>query len=120
MAYRNGIVADTLRAAGMSCYHIIFGLNVPQLAHIAGTLNADKELANALWADKTVRESRLLATYLFPPEQVSESEALTLMEQAQTQEEADMLTFRLLRRLPFMPALKEQATGYAAKALVRY
>lgn len=120
MAYRNGIVADTLRTAGMQCYNVIFGLNVPQLAQIAGTVGKNKALANSLWADKKVRESRLLAAYVFPTEEVSEQEALTLMADCQTQEEADMLAFRLLRYLPSLPNLKNAATGFAATALARY
>lgn len=120
MAYRNGIVADTLRGAGMDCYNIIFGLNVPQLAHIAGTIGPSLEIAEALWADVKVRESRLLATYLFPKEKVDKALAVRLMDEAQTQEEADMLAFRLLRYLSFLPELKEGANGYAAVALSRY
>lgn len=120
MAYRNGIVADTLRGAGMDCYNIIFGLNVPQLAHIAGTIVPSLEIAEALWADVKVRESRLLATYLFPKEKVDKALAVRLMDEVQTQEEADMLAFRLLRYLPFLPELKESANGYAAVALSRY
>lgn len=120
MAYRNGIVSDTLRRAGMDCYKVIFGLNVPQLAHIAGTLRQSTELADALWADSGVRESRLLAVYIFPPKEVSEEKAFRLMAETQTQEEADMLAFRLLRRLPFLDSLKAKATGYAATALARY
>ena len=34
LAFRNGIVSDTLRKAGMP-YGIIFGLQLPQLAEIA-------------------------------------------------------------------------------------
>ncbi|MCM1319405.1 MAG: hypothetical protein NC217_03400 [Muribaculaceae bacterium] len=120
MAYRNGIVADALRSAGMNCYNVIFGLNVPQLAQIAGTVGQDKAIALELWADKKVRESRLLATYIFPPEEVSEQEALALMTDTQTQEEANMLAFRLLRRLPYLDSLKAQATAYAATALDLY
>lgn len=120
MAYRNGIVADTLRSAGMDCYRVIFGLNVPQLAHIAGTQTPSMALAMALWADTGVRESRLLATYLFPPDQVDMQLALRLMDEVQTQEEADMLAFRLLRHLPDLPGLKSAATGHAATALARY
>lgn len=120
MAYRNGIVADTLRSAGMNCYNVIFGLNVPQLAHIAGTLEPDKALASRLWADKGVRESRLLAAYLFPHEEISRTEAEGLIQEVQTQEEADMLVFRLLRHLPFFADLKAESSGYAAVAMSRY
>ena len=71
MAYRNGIVADTLRSAGMNCYSVIFGLNLPQLSAIARQItethdrDAFVSLADALWADKAVRESRLLALHLY-------------------------------------------------------
>lgn len=98
MAYRNGVVADTLRQAGMP-YSIIFGLNVPQLAGIARSLMPDHELARKLWDDKAVRESRLLACYLFDPKKVSLDEALALAADTLTREEADMLTMRLLSRM---------------------
>jgi hypothetical protein len=71
MTYRNGIVADTLRSAGMTCYRIIFGLNVPQLAEVSRRYQQSIELAQALWADKGVRESRLLAAYIFPPQEIT-------------------------------------------------
>lgn len=119
----------------MDCYHIIFGLNLPQLTQIASSQKSSLPLAMALWADKGVRESRLLATYLFPREEVDMQLALRLMGEVQTQEEADMLAFRLLRHLPILPALKqstlEQSTrlpsssnhaapGYIIRALARY
>ena len=63
MAYRNGIVSDTLRKAGMP-YNIIFGLQLPQIAAIAREYGASDELADSLWKDSGVRESRLLACYL--------------------------------------------------------
>ena len=124
-AYRNGIVADTLRKAGMP-YKVIFGLQVPQLAEIARQIKSDNESAEAqanlayqLWADSTVRESRLLATYLFPVEQTDMELAEGLCAECQTQEEADMLAFRLLKRLPFATELLEKLPpeGYAARAL---
>lgn len=98
MAYRNGVVADTLRRAGMP-YSIIFGLNVPQLAAIARPLMPNHELARELWTEKAVRESRLLACYLFDPKKVKNDEALALAAQTQTREEADMLTMHLLSKM---------------------
>ena len=74
-AFRNGITADILRKAGMP-YKIIFGLQVPQIAQIARGHKPDMELADRLWNDTEVRESRLLATYLFPIGEVTESKAL--------------------------------------------
>lgn len=109
LTFRNGIVADTLRNAGMDCYHIIFGLNLPQLTQIASSQKSSLPLALTLWDDKGVRESRLLAICLFPREEVDTQLALRLMGEVQTQEEADMLAFRLLRHLPIFPALKQSA-----------
>ncbi len=54
MVFRNGIVADTLRNAGMP-YHVIFGLQLPQLSQIARTVSPDSTLARELWEDKNVR-----------------------------------------------------------------
>lgn len=120
MAYRNGIVADTLRSAGMDCYRIIFGLNMPQLTQIAKQYGKDKALAQTLWSDTGVRESRLLAAYLFPADDITLQEAEALMNSVQTQEEADILAFRLLRYLPFLDLLKATATRFCSKALSRY
>jgi len=99
-AYRNGMLADSLRNLGYP-YTVIFGLNVPQLAGIWKDYGSDTRLADTLWEERHVRESRLMACYLFNPEEISEQKALTLALDVQTQEEADMLSFRLLKRLAF-------------------
>ena len=108
-AYRNGIVADTLRRAGHPC-GVIFGLNVPQLAAIARAAGRDAELSGALWADTNVRESRLLAPYLLPQENypADTREALELALQVRTREEADMLAFRILKHLDFAADLASE------------
>lgn len=98
--FRNGIVADTLRKAGMP-YKVIFGLQIPQIAAIARGQVPSMELADALWEDKEVRESRILATYLFPVSEISGEKAIALLRSVTTPEESDMLAFRLLKRLPF-------------------
>ena len=104
-AFRNGIIADALRK--QSSYGVIFGLQVPQIAEIARGLAPSMELADDLWADENVRESRILATYLFPIAKTDREKALALAAQAKTIEEADMLAFRLLKRLPFAHDLPE-------------
>ncbi len=98
--FRNGVIADVLRKAGMP-YKVIFGLQIPQLAEIARGLEPSTALADALWADSEVRESRILACYLFPPAEVSEEKARALLASVRTPEERDMLFFRLLNRLPY-------------------
>lgn len=125
MVFRNGIVADALRNAGMP-YHIIFGLQLPQLSQIARSLPLSTALAKELWEDKNVRESRLLACYLFPKDEVTQDLALELGRSVQTPEEADILCFRLLRYLPFADTLAAEledsdnpTVAYCSKALQR-
>lgn len=127
MTYRNGAVTDALRQAGVTCYRIIFGLNIPQIAGIANQSEKSLELAEWLWADNGVRESRLLATYLFPKEAIDEEYAGRLINQLQTTEEADMLCFRLLRHLDFASQLVDKyydsediIKKYCAKMLCRH
>lgn len=103
-ALRNGIIADTLRKAGMH-YKVIFGLQIPQIAGIARKHIPSEELAQSLWNDRNVRESRLLASYIFPLETVNIEKALALVADAQTPEEADMLAFRIFKRLDFAKEL---------------
>ena len=119
MTYRNGAVADSLRQAGITCYRIVFGLNVPQIAEIARRNEKSMELAEWLWDDNGVRESRLLASYLFVQERVDMDYACRLIDELQTTEEADMLCFRLLKYLDFAPILVEKYEE-SEHALSRY
>ncbi len=124
-AFRNGIVADTLRRAGMP-YKVIFGLNLPQLSQIARKVLDElkpgdrKTLAEILWNDRGVRESRLLACWIYDPLEMSIDEAELLMNDVQTREEADILAFRLLRQLPFAQELaNKNIDSYCQEALRR-
>lgn len=124
-AYRNGALADTLRKAGMP-YGIIFGLNIPQLAAIARQARESAggepvaALADELWADRNVRESRLLACYLFDADSLPGQQTLQMMADVQTREEADILAFRLLRYLPYAAQLAVEAPDtYVREALRR-
>lgn len=94
MALRNGIVGDVYRRAGITCYNVIFGLNLPQIASIARNYQADESLADALWADRGVRESRILSVYLRPVP-VSAAKLEELLADAQTREESDILRWKL-------------------------
>lgn len=128
-ALRNGILADAVRKAGSPCPRI-FGLNVPQIAHIARQYGHDNDMARKLWKEKECRESRLLACYLFDPEDIEENEVSSLIADIQSVEEADMLTFRLLRNLPYSRQLLDSLnssegavdplTAYTAKMLARH
>lgn len=108
-AFRNGMLADTLRT--LYPYKIIFGLNVPQLAEIYRNIGTDASLASLLWEEKHVRESRLLACYLFDVQSMDEETVMKLIADVQTQEEADMLSFRLLKHLPFAKEILDKTAS---------
>lgn len=98
-ALRNGEIADRLRKSG-SPYKIIFGLIQPQIEEVAATVRHTNELAQRLWANDSTRESRLLATMVFPVEEFTEDLALEWALSAETTELVDQLCFRLVRYLP--------------------
>lgn len=104
MAMRNGIVADALRSSGLP-YRIIFGLNLPQLAEIADETGPDRELAEALWANVTTRESLMLAPLIFPPDDISPETAASMLESSPSVEVTDILVHSLLRKQPFAHVL---------------
>lgn len=112
MTFRNGIVSDTLRKAGMK-YDIIFGLQIPQISEIAREIKSNNspdklyDIAETLWADHNVRESRLLACWLYPVAMTTHEKAIELASDVKTREEADILCFRLLRNLPFASSLSD-------------
>lgn len=117
-AMRNGAIADSLRRLGAP-YRIIFGLNLPQITEIAAEFPHTPDLARALWANKTTRESMLLAPMLFPPEAMTPDEAARWIQEAPTPEIIDVLCLKLLRRLPFATDLID-AFALSAIDLHRY
>ncbi|MCM1368930.1 MAG: hypothetical protein NC204_00990 [Candidatus Amulumruptor caecigallinarius] len=113
--FRNGIVADALRKAGYP-HKMIFGLELPRIAEMARELGPDDVLAEKLWNDRDVRESRLLAVYLMQPDNVSADDALRLASDVRTVEEADMLSFRLFKRMKNPVCLHSSFIAAAANA----
>ena len=103
-SFRNGLIADTLRKSGLP-HKYIFGLQLPQLSKIARKHPKNLDLAYDLWEDRESRESRLLATYIFPPEKLKKEEAEELIKDLRSREEAEILSFRLLRHLPYAKEL---------------
>lgn len=105
-AMRNGVIADTLRSAGLP-YKIIFGLNLPQIVEIAGEVPHTRELAESLWANNTTRESMLLAPMLVDPSSFGIEDARRWLDSVPTAEVADILCHRLLRKTPYAWELAE-------------
>lgn len=106
-AMRNGMLADALRQGVAANFRIIFGLNIPQLNDIAAATGHNPELAAALWANTSTRESMLLAPMLMRPEDLTADSALAMARQAPTPEVADTLCHRLLRHMPDAPDIAE-------------
>ncbi len=99
-AMRNGALAEQLRRAGAP-YRIIFGLNLPQIAEIAAEFTPSADLAERLWANRTTRESMLIAPMLYPTAAMQPITAMRWALTADTPEVVDVLCHRLLRRLDF-------------------
>ena len=111
-AMRNGVVADALRRAGCPC-RVIFGLNLPQIVEIAGEVAPGErpELAEALWANKTTRESMLLAPMLMDRATTDRPRAEAMLREAPYPEVTDVVCHRLLRHLPFAAELAESLSA---------
>ena len=106
-AMRNGVVADVLRRAG-SPYKVIFGLNIPQIVGIASEIGHSRDLAEALWANNTTRESVLAAPMSMPPLEFSIADAHRWISTIKDYEAADILCHKLLRHLPYVCALADE------------
>ncbi len=106
-AYRNGIVADTLRKNGDS-HHLIMGCQMTDVATIASCLSPDKQLAEALWADSKHRECRMIAPMLYPVTDMDKAKALRWAGDVECEEIADILCHRLLRKLPFASEIADE------------
>lgn len=107
MRYKNGIVSDLLRRSGLP-YKLIYGLQLPQITQIASNLEASKGLAHKLWNEENIRECRLIACMLFPKNEMDLESAYQLLTSIKTNEEAEILSFKLLRFLNEAPALLEK------------
>lgn len=103
-AFRNGIIADTLRRGG-SPYKIIFGLNLPQIKEVAAAIGKNRIIADTLWNNVSTRESRLIAPMIFPEEEMTIHLALEWIASTTDRETIDMLCHNLLRKLPFADEL---------------
>ena len=96
-ASMNGILSARMREAGMP-FHLIFGVELPRLQNIAEEFPKDADLANRLW-NENIRETRLLAIMLMPPEAFSVETANNRAETMVTAEEAQVLAMLLLPKV---------------------
>ena len=107
-AMRNGAVAKSMRDMGAP-YRIIFGMTLPEIADVAAAFGPDRELAEALRANTTTRESQLMAPMIYPVDELTTDEALKWLLESQVTETIDVLCHRLLRKLPTAQEVAERA-----------
>lgn len=93
-ASMNGILSARMREAGMP-FRLIFGVELPRLQSIASEFPQDADLAKHLWK-QNIRETRLLAIMLMPPEAFTADVANEWADTLLTAEEAQVLAMMLL------------------------
>ena len=111
----DGSVAQSMRDKGLN-YHLNWGATLPRLKAKAEELKAEElkansqeptaksqyDLAIALWKEN-VRECKILATMLMPPEKMLPEVCDIWMEQVPSQEIAEQAAFNLWQYLPYAP-----------------
>ena len=103
----DGAVARSMRDKGLD-YHLNWGATLPRLKAKAEELtntwhpspDTQYSLAIALWKEN-VRECKILATMLMPPERMLPEVCDIWMEQMPTQEIAEQAAFNLWQYLPY-------------------
>lgn len=97
----DGAVAKSMRDKGLN-YKLNWGATLPRLRQKADEIGYNYDLAIALWKED-VRECKILATMIMPPEEVLPEVIDIWMEQTTEQEIAEQAAFNLYQHLPYAP-----------------
>ena len=97
----DGAVAKSMRDKGTD-YKLNWGATIPRLQAKAGEIGKNYDLAIALWKED-VRECKILATMIMPPDEVLPEVIDIWMEQTTSQEIAEQAAFNLYQYLPYAP-----------------
>ena len=97
----DGSIAASMRTKGVD-YKLNWGATLPRLREKAGEIGKNYDLAIALWKEN-VRECKILATMIMPPNEVLPEVIDIWMEQTPTQEIAEQAAFNLYQYLPYAP-----------------
>lgn len=93
-AAMNGILSAKMREAGAP-YKLVFGVELPRLQSIANEFQPSRQLAQELW-NENIRECKLLATMLMPPQEFLPEMADIWVDEIPTAEVAQVLCMQLL------------------------
>lgn len=104
--FMDGTTSRSMAQKGMG-YKINWGVPFHELRKIAAPYVPNYELAIELWKEN-IRECKIMATLIMPPERMSPELADVWTEQPLQQEMAEMLAFNLLQHVDFAPALAYQ------------
>ncbi len=99
----NADLSNSMRAHGV-VYKLNFGVPAPRMSLIAKSFEKNVEDATYLW-NEDVRESKILATYLFPQESMTPELAMEWVEQIKYTEIADQITMNLFSQLNYASEL---------------
>ena len=97
----DGAVAKSMRDKGVD-YKLNWGATLPRLREMASEIGYEYDLAIALFKEN-VRECKILATMIMPPDKVLPEVIDIWMEQITTQEIAEQAAFNLFQYLPYAP-----------------
>lgn len=95
----DGVVAQSMRNKGVD-YHLNWGATLPRLREKADEIGKNYDLAIALWKED-IRECKILATMLMPPDEILPEVVDIWMEQTPSLEIAEQAAFNLYQHLPF-------------------
>ncbi len=99
----NGETSKSMREKGLD-YHLNWGVAFTDLQKMSKEYGKDYALAVELWKEN-IRECKILATLIMPCEEMAPDLAELWMEQAPTQEMAEMLAFNLFQYLDYAAVL---------------
>lgn len=102
----DGTASQSMREKGLD-YKINWGVSIPDLRKMADEYGKDYALAIELWKEN-IRECKILATMMMPPEQMLPEIVELWMEQTPSQEIAEMAAFNLYQHLEYAPVLAFQ------------
>ncbi len=97
----DGSIAQSMRDKGVD-YHLNWGVTLPRLREKADEIGKDYDLAIALWKEN-VRECKILATMIMPPDEILPEVVDIWMEQTETIEIAEQAAMNLYQHLPYAP-----------------
>lgn len=116
----NGVASQSMREKGAS-YSVNWGCSLGDLSQMAKQYGKNYHLAIALWKEN-IRECKILATLIMPPEQLDADIVDIWIADIHTQDLAEIASFNLFQYLPYASVLAYQwmATDDKIKQICAY